>query len=1659
MNKQLLVPYGNAIRLLFYSFLGNKISLYFSLVFVLLFADPVMSQTVQPTLFLWDTFVGCTEGANATRKTYEELIAEGLCLEFCKGTTVNYEFHSGGPIPYTNTQWTVVGGTILFQDDLHCRVKWSSTLNAGSIAVSTTTPTGALNYPALCVDLKTSPTASFQIVPQNTTDTNLPFDACRNQTIYFTNTSSSNGGTALEHYYWDFGDGSTSAAFEPTHAYLNEGTFNVRLVVVNSCSCKDVFTRRVTVKKRGVDISCASVVCQGQKTFYSLPPDFNDCEKYDWSVVGGTIVSRIPYGRIIEVVWTPTSPERPDTTGFGYVTFNPSDCRTDCYEPRTIKIPIIASQGIIIGDASLCEDTQTGYKLPQWPTTDFVWEIVNSANTNAAVIFTDQRNEVLVNPGSGSGTFVLKCTYQNTLLNCGGTATKTITVKSDSDIDGPTNLCLSTPGASYTTASGLSGTWKVKKLPSGSTVTTTGESVTPNFATAGNYSITLSGNNFCAEKVLQVGIKGNEIPLIASFSGNTVVCPASPTTFTFSNTVPNTIIGWEVDGGHIAGSTFGNTVSVTFDYPYAGTYKLRIWRQSTNEPVCKSDSLTIPLNLISFPGGITGTNITCASSYQTYSYVMADADSYSWTISPASSGSVQGSNTGSTATILWNEFATSQNVNVVLAIKKCNITEIKTFAVTIGSPQITINPIVGNICSGSSKTFSLSSSPALNNGTGSITWDFGDGITASGTTASHVFNVTDGSPSNFTVKLTVQNPNGCNSTIVKTVNVNVALAPSAKVTNPAGAIACNMSDVPESARKLSTSLTTGTWSTHTIVWYKNNVIIPGENTPNYEVSALESGFGNYYAVVSNLTCALKTNVVVFEKKCSDEQCTISPPANLTLNTIYNCGTVTATATYSGSPTITWGGDPVSSSSTQATYKYPIAGNYSISYTATYIVNGQPCKAVKSANVLVPYIPDLKYNVICGSGGTYNVKLLDYSNYSVTTPITVWEFKVNNVIKPQVGANGDTTTTRNLSLAPGTYNLLVNISGSGYPTCSKQVTLVLPAFPVANFDISSGPYCEKESIQFTIPPSSIQPGDTYLWDFGDNTTNTQKNPNKVFSTAGEKTITLVVINKYGCISSKTKKTIKVVIKNMNGTITPSSAIGCTGSTISLSYLPAGGTQIPTGFQWMNDNLPILGPGGTSNPFLASTEGSYWVRVMNTNSCFEDIYNKVGVSFVNPPEAKITGFHNICNGQAVKFTGSGGDSVTLQYLWTLGGITLGTNAILEHTPSGTGTYIYTLQVKEPLEGGLFCTNTTTHELTVYDPPQITDLYMDNLVCNPFSFKLHATADSPGTFLWSNGDSGPDITVTHGGAYQVIFTSESGCKTSLQIDVPKSLESYMWIFPSGCYTFCDKFETGTLLGPSIEEFDNWSWRSNGVSVLAGTGEVSQYNIPSASATYNMALGNAQCTFVSPDLNIRVDNCGCVIDATLNSITAQTSPFNQYVLSYHIGNNNSQPISVTISTSNNVGIFQPSTVSVPPGGGNFTFSLLPDQDFQGGSAKIRMNSINSERRPCFRDFSVMLPSFAVSRPAGVEETNKIENSLLIVPNPVIQEVKFVFEIESIILVNNPIIELFDPMGRLLDYYIPKTEKGSWLLDLGHYAAGNYVVTLKENGKILLQKNVLVTH
>jgi PKD repeat protein len=1661
-----------------FSLFGRKI---FPILLVVWLAVSASLHAQNSISIHWNNEVGCqiaNTDDDPDRKDYEELIEDETCLRVCENSTVKYTLQGDDNSTWLSTVWNVTGGVISSSGTSFCNVIWGSS-GGGSISATVTTTLGVQSLPLLCIELIKRPIALFTIEPfRHESEIAL----CTRQDIYFTNNSSSNGGSEIVSYLWNFGDGNFSSEANPVHIYANDAPYDITLEVTNACNCKSSFRMTVNVRRNGINIECPSVVCEGEIATYSVPVELRErCrEGMNWSVTGGTIISQQDYRETIEVVWNNIS-----DTGFGYVNFDSTRCNVECPSITSVKIPVITASATIQGDVTICANKQARYTLPKWPTTDFQWSI--ETDTGATLINTDQRNEVIIVP-QNVGQIILRATYQNTLLNCGGVAKEfVIEVTDPIEIIGPPQICIGTQ--IYSLPSGMSGSWTISTNSGVPVQTANGNSITRNFI-AGNFTVSVTGSSFCTPEPLKVKVLAKPaIPDALQVLGRRIICPGTPYTYKFNNTVPGTVIGWDIEGGTFLGAKYGNEVTVFFT-PGATPYSLKLWREYSNTPHCKSEITTIPISIPDLnleikeaePEGLT----PCPSSSQSYSLnlfgtstLYDDAEVYSWSVVNPLLGSISQGDGTPNVTVLWNETVDVPNptTELMVRVRKCNLFYNFLLEVTINKvPDLAIN-VPALICSGT--PFQPTLSPA---GLGySVTWYVDDVAFNDDDILPEILvnNTNNAASVNHIIKAVVGNYNNCETFIELTKEVTVLGIPAGQISPGADKFFCDIVD------PFTLSVSTQPAGT-SIKWYRYTIEITGAyNATSY----LVTDFGEYYAVLTNPAgCSSTTNkMYVFHSNCgSGGGCTISPDPQITLSPAPNgClgGKVTASNVIGTPLNYSWSIFPngencncngllqSGSTATLANYTFSKPDKYNIFYQADYTsTGGEICTKIFSTSIIVPYLAKVDSGVQCNStNGTYTVTFSDISAFYAQTPVETRTFIIDGVTYTQSAAS------KTVQLAPGNHTIKLIISRTGYPSCETPIeTINLSDFPNATFTYSSnvcnnacGEVCFNKALLFTVP--NPLPDQTYLWEFDDGSKNTQQQPSKVYSIAGTYLVKLTVRNEYGCESIYTKNVV-VRANGLAGTVSATPPLTCEGNTITLNYQAGTASSVPNNYQWMRDNNPL----GTTTvgTFTVNESGSYWVKTQDQYGCTSETLSSPA-AFVMVPDALILGPDAVCQGQQFQLSGYAGGTTT-QYQWLKDGTVFlawnNENYKLEDTLVDTAQlFTYTLQVRVPNGAGWCYLPDQTKGVMVYGPPAPPQVFLADWAtsCNPYTIEVSVYSNDIGTFNWSNGQSATntnfhDITVFQGGPLEVTFTNPAGCSASTTVIIPKDPSVYLWIFPEGCYQSCvrpDEF----LLGPNAE-FVNWQWNVNGVSASSGSSFVDDFELPWTSSAINLVLDNGLCERTSRTMTNTVEKCvDCKFEVKLSRLTVKTDPFCHYILDFDFFNHNNFDMMVTVTTGNGIGIFIPATLTLPPGASQHALTMVPGNNFVGGVVTFTFQSINDRGERCIVetlvDFGEPCNQIAF-RPSNeesfTEETIGKIQKLDIAPNPANQVTELYYEYPDTITMEDR-LEIYDVLGRLLATHKPTNAKGKWSLSLHYFATGHYIVLMKKNNQILLQKNLIV--
>lgn len=1578
---------------------------------------------------VWDSQVGCqlNEIDPNSIKDIRELIENGICPRVCENSTVTYSLN-GESQYWESSQWSVIGGQVISSSLTSCTVEWGPAGPMGNVSVQIESPELGRQFREICVEIIKGPEANFGIFPDFEPTANI----CAREEVFFTNLSSSAGGSEIISYYWDFNDGTYSSAFEPSHIFDNEGTYKVVLKVTNSCSCSSTYFMTVFVGSNGFEIACPGVVCQGATQAYSVPADSSVCGSFVWSVEGGSFVGNAD-GPSVQVVWDNVGPG-----GFGYLTFDSSNCAIDCAGKKTVKIPVVASTGTIQGETMPCANKQYLYRLPQWPDTEFNWSIQQNTTSGASLVRTDQRNEILVNTGN-DGEIVLRATYKNKLLGCDGTAFIVLNVKKNPEISGATQFCVGS-SASYVLGD-ISTSW-ILEGPAGSEFQF-GNDFNFTFAVPGAYTLSASSPNFCnAGKIAITVYKNEEAPELSQFAGPDEICVNTPYTFSLEPMVGFETYWSTSSNGQLIGSTVGDEITVIFSNSNVVPV-LTAYRKSNTFPYCSSEATALTLAFPQVNGDIEGLISVCPSSSGNYSIGYLKGENYAWSVTPSNLGSISGS--GSSTSIQWNATSVSQIATVKVKIRKCNLYFEKELQVTIkGTPASSITG-PATICAEDDLDLEVLLPAATV--WESITWDFGDNnsitVPYPQKTASHAYSVPAGENVNMTVNATINGADGCVPFTV-THRVTVSPLPVANLTPPGNKLYC-MDDAISLNLTATIQAINGINSPNAVSWYRNGIFIQ----QGYTFTATTEG--NYHAVVKNSNnCESETNHVVITRVNCTNPSVCEYERTIDLDALLSgCAKATATAVTSDPPiSYIWNtdGNAEVSAYTQNSFEavYEKAGIYTITYEATY----PDCKIFSQKSVQVPYVSSLRYSLSCGTEpNTYKVKLIDASSFMPQTPVTNRIFKVGNTVV-YTGSSSEFE----VALSPGNYTISVTVSGANpsggiFPSCTSTAAISLPDLPSAAFTFEDN-RCLGEAITFTA--SDMLSGLSYHWDFGDGSENRLASVRKVFDTSGTKTVTLTITNRYGCSVSYSSQVV-VKANRLNGRIvTPTRA--CKGSTINLQYVNQG-LSVPNRYLWMKGNELV---GETTVPtFGVTSNGSYWVLIEDEFGCRKIDIPSVPATFMPLPSAKITGPSIACVDDGVVQL-KVADTPSASYEWRLNGIVIGNQSSIYHTVDASGVYNFTVTVGRT-QTKMTCYSTSQHTLTVLNRPEPPAVYYDFKGCSPYEFNVYAQSYDEGTYTWSNGAIGSGINVNEGGVYNVIFTNRAGCSSQSEIHVPKNSERYLWVFPSGCHDICDT-ENPSLLGPlETAEFHSWSWEYNGSPLSVGSDSVNEISAGLA-GKYSLTLDNGYCGATSREASISRISCNCDLKASIGKITSELKDFCHFAVEVAFDNIYTEPVTVTLSVPSGMGVFQPAYFVVPPGFHMFNALFIPANGYMGNSAlEVVFTTTLSSGKKCRTTDQAKFPKLCPELSESVKQKgfSKEDSTLSIVPNPVLSDAALYYHFAGEGK-SEKTISIYTLIGILVDEYRPKDGNGIWNVNLSKYPSGQYIAIMRENGSLIAQKNLI---
>lgn len=371
-------------------------------------------------------------------------------------------------------------------------------------------------------------------------------------------------------------------------------------------------------------------------------------------------------------------------------------------------------------------------------------------------------------------------------------------------------------------------------------------------------------------------------------------------------------------------------------------------------------------------------------------------------------------------------------------------------------------------------------------------------------------------------------------------------------------------------------------------------------------------------------------------------------------------------------------------------------------------------------------------------------------------------------------------------AAGSYTVNLTVTNDYGYSANVSKSVIVGYSPNTNFTVQNK--CEGDSTVFTNTSTINGPqvALTYLWDFGDNTSNITKDAKNKYAAIGVYNVTLTATTPLGCKTSISKVT--TVFAKPHADFTAQSVCAGTDASFTNSSTLAQGML---GSDW------FFGDGTSSTNSSPNHNydngGSYNVKLVAYSNfgCKDSITKSLTIK--PRPTVSFTS-NGSCHGDSIGFTnGSSFSAGAFTSEWDYGtGVYNANNAsTFKYKYAAPGTYKVRLKAT-----GNGCSSETSTDVVVKESP-VTGFTINSTVCKNTDLDLTNTTSGAGTlsYSWAFGDASnstnqnPVKSYAAIGNYTIVLavTSSNGCSSSSSMvitvnDLPNAAYSYNKISPMG-------------------------------------------------------------------------------------------------------------------------------------------------------------------------------------------------------------------------------------------------------------------------------------
>ena len=797
--------------------------------------------------------------------------------------------------------------------------------------------------------------------------------------------------------------------------------------------------------------------------------------------------------------------------------------------------------------------------------TDYEWIFGNgSFCTNSPATFT---REFYAGNGNVAHTYTVTLIARNN-GRCSDTVTQTFTIEPNAIAVFNYNAlgCSKTVKFNNLSVNGSTYEWDFGVLPLGTAVSSaTSPSYT--YAANGTYSVRLITKNSegCADTLIKsVVVNSNGISPTASF-GYTVNAGSCVTRYTFYSTSTNAVsYQWIFSDGSVV-----NQASISHSFATAGDYIVKlVAKSSTNCYDTATQTIHVAGNSSGAIAGFTINNQKQCLAGNSFDFINTSTfagvgynASYEWDFGDGTTNNVN--------YFIYNKkYANPGLYSVKLTAvgnNGCRDSYYSTIEV-LASPKADFT--VTTSC-GMTATITNHTTNAIAN-----IWSYGDGGFEENNTSAFTHHYT--TQNWFFIKLYAIGANGCIDSTDNGLNTTKAHAPVISLTYDT--VACN-----NAIRFMNTTL-----GGSEFVWDF------GDGSPlghNYYATHAYSVAGNYLVTLTASNGSSCVSTYSFIVRAPQGWDVALPKAHYEY-TVSGCSNdVLATSSSINATSLAWYYDGVllGNSSTQAINNAAVGVHnlQLISYSGA-------CSDTFTQVIIIQDAPTGNFNyntstcskTVTFASNTNNANSFKWNFGDVTSAS---DSAIGSIASHTFSANGTYAVTLSVTNIAGcTYNVIDNITVNGGNNPLDA------AFNFVNTNCDC--YCSNK-IKF----DNITTGNanTYLWNFGDGNTSTQKSPNKGYAATGNYNVSLTVTDATGCISTTSAQVfVPAVAKGPSASFSTDNTSQCLSNNNFNFY----NHSRYMGAGWINKYYWDYGDGtfDTTNTFVYnkrySSIGKYTVRLI-------------------------------------------------------------------------------------------------------------------------------------------------------------------------------------------------------------------------------------------------------------------------------------------------------------------------------------------------------------------------------------------------------------------------------------------------------------------------------